>query len=128
MPRLSHRCTIGRGRPIMKFFVSAIVLFAVLPSGFVESRRLGGMSSKVAGSPEPPKAFVQEAILPELKFVEGLELAAVSGTGRMLMVERRGKVSSFDPRDGTKPVHLVVALLALHPDLEHAFGVALHPK
>ncbi|MBL9193246.1 MAG: PQQ-dependent sugar dehydrogenase [Opitutaceae bacterium] len=112
----------------MKFLVAAITLIALLPSGFGESRRSPWMSSKVAGSPEPPKAFVQEAILPELKFVEGLELAPVSGTGRLLMVERRGKISSFDPRDGTKPVHLLVDLLALHPDLEHAFGVALHPK
>ncbi|MBL9205337.1 MAG: PQQ-dependent sugar dehydrogenase [Opitutaceae bacterium] len=111
----------------MKFLFAAIATISVFHLGFAQSRS-PWMSSKVNGSPEPPKAFVQEPIPTAVKFTEGLELSAVAGTGRLLMVERKGKISSFHPGDATQPVQLVVDLLALHPDLENAFGVALHPR
>lgn len=86
------------------------------------------MSSNVKGSPEPPKPFIQQTILPELKFAEALELQRVPGTGRLLIVERRGRISTFHPHHPEEPAQEVVDLLALHPNLENAFGVALHPR
>jgi len=111
----------------MKFSFAAIFLISVVSVAAARSRG-PWMSSNVRGSPEPPKAYVQQEIVPGLKFAEALELSAVAGTDRMIIVERKGKISTFQPSGGDPSVALAIDLLAIHPDLDHAFGVALHPR
>lgn len=85
-------------------------------------------TSKIEGTPEPAKAFVAERVHPQLTFQEALELAAVPGTDRLLVVERRGRISSFPVQGDVTRLDEIVDLRALHPRLDHAFGVALHPR
>jgi hypothetical protein len=85
-------------------------------------------TSRIEGTPEPPLPFVSEQLRPELEMAEALELAAIPGTDRFLVVERRGKVSSFSLHGTAATPDLIVDLLSLHPKLDNAFGVVLHPN
>lgn len=85
-------------------------------------------ASRIVGTPEPAKAFVAEQVRPELSFAEALELAGVPGTERLLLVERRGRISSFSPAGGAEGLVEVLDLKALHPRLDHAYGVVLSPR
>lgn len=104
----------------------ALLLLATAAAG-AESR-LPWTRSRIAGTPEPPHAFVTTIVSPQLKFAEGLELAAVPGTDRLLVVERRGRIASFPVRADVQSADDVIDLLALHPKLDNAYGVALHPN
>jgi putative heme-binding domain-containing protein len=108
-----------------------LCLFPALLLGAVMSHaatRIPWVTSTIAGSPEAAKPFVEEQVFPKLRFSEGLELATVPGTDRLLVVERRGKISSFPLRSDVDAMDEVLDLLPLHPILENAFGVVLHPR
>lgn len=90
--------------------------------------RVPWTTSKVDGTPERPKPFVQEQILRHLKFSEALELSTVHGTGHLLLLERTGHIYSFNPRSDTEPANEVLDLRKGKPDFDNAFGIALHPK
>src|SRR5690606_31705590 len=113
----------------MKLLVAVGALVAsVAAQSATSSPREPWTTSTIIGAPEPPKAFLDERALPRLRFAEGLELAKVPGTNRLLVVERRGKIRSFPVRDDVATADDVIDLRALHPRLAHAFGVVLHPR
>ena len=97
-------------------------------SGASDTTRNPWTTSTIQGSPEPAKPFVEERVLPKLKFSEGLELATVPGTDRFLVVSRRGKISSFPLQNEVEAADEVIDLLSLHPKLDNAYGVVLHPR
>src|SRR5688572_22384641 len=84
--------------PDMKLPAALLVVFA-LASTLSGATRTPWTTSAIQGSPEPAKPFVDELVAPKLKFSEGLDLAPVPGTDRLLIVERRGKISSFPVRN-----------------------------
>lgn len=109
--------------------ISLFVL--VLTSGLCLARgqpRLAWTTSQVDGSPEPPKAFVSEQILPQLPLREALELATIPGSDRLIVVERRGRIASFSPTGSAEAADDLVDLLALRSNLSNAYGVAVHPQ
>src|SRR6186713_190373 len=116
MQRSAHRLAGAAA-----LWVSA-TLMAAVPT------RTPWTTSRIEGTPEPPRPFVAEQIRPELRFTEALELAAVPGTDRLLVVERRGKVSTFSVQGDAETPDLVIDLLALHPRLGNGHGVVLHPR
>ncbi|MBL9213713.1 MAG: PQQ-dependent sugar dehydrogenase [Opitutaceae bacterium] len=85
-------------------------------------------TSRIEGSPEPLKPFVAEPVSPALVIAEGLELMPVPGARRWLVVERRGKILSFSARGHAESADLVIDLLALHPRMDTAYSVVLHPR
>ena len=111
-----------------KLFVVAALGFSFAAAPAWGEPRVAWTTSTIVGAPEPPKAFVDEPALPNLKFAEGLELATVPGSDRLLVVERRGKIRSFALRDEVSAADLVIDLRALHPRLANAYGVVLHPR
>ena len=109
--------------------LALLVLAAALRAPAAESvSRAPWISSHVDGTPEPPRPFTAEQILPQLAFSQAIELATVPGTDRMIMVERRGRISSFALGGNPPTADLILDLLPLQPKLDHAFGVALHPR
>src|SRR3954468_13437060 len=52
--------------------------------------------SRIIGAPEPPRPYVAERIFPSLAFNQPVELVAVPGTNRLLVVELNGKIFTFD--------------------------------
>src|SRR5690349_20258250 len=55
-------------------------------------------SSRITGSPEPPRPYVAERIFPSLEFNQPLELVAVPGSSRLVILEAQGKIYSFENR------------------------------
>jgi putative heme-binding domain-containing protein len=105
-----------------------VLVFLASASSAIGQSRVPWTTSQIDGHPEPPKAFVQEQVFAKMKFAEALELAAVPGSDRLLIVERRGKISSFSTRGDSDSADLILDLLSLHPKLDHAFGIVLHPR
>lgn len=87
-------------------------------------RRLPWNSSKVVGSPEPPAPYRAQPIFPKLKFSEPLALTAVPGSNRLLLVERRGKIFTFENSPTVSQADLLLDMgkstygAALHPDFQ----------
>lgn len=84
-------------------------------------------TSRIQGSPEPARPFIAEEIWQQHPLNDVLEIVGLPG--QVLMVESRGKVWSV-PRDlaSQEKPHLLIELKALHPQLDRAYGLALHPQ
>lgn len=85
-------------------------------------------ASRIHGSPEPLKPFVQQQAFPRLQpFNNALEMIAVPGMDRLTVIEAGGKIWTFENRDDAETAELMIDLKALHPELQHAYGIAFHP-
>jgi putative heme-binding domain-containing protein len=113
--------------PLLSGFL-LFLLLAAAPAGSLTRTPL--TTSKVQGSPEPPKAFTTVPAFTALEFREALEMIAVPGQDRMLVVEKAGRILSFpnEPQNPALKAGTVIDLKALHPDLTYAYGVAFHPR
>ena len=88
--------------------------------------RIPWTTSRIQGSPEPPKPYVTERVFPRLTLNQGLEMVPIDG--RFFVVERRGMVWSFPIRDDVEKADLVIDLKKLHPkEVGSAYGLAFHP-
>ena len=79
-------------------------------------------TSRVKGTPDPPKPYVPEPAFPNLTFENGVEIVALNG--RLFVMERSGKIWSFPEGDPTPEP----ALFGELKDSGHAFGIAFHPR
>ncbi len=111
----------------MKLFLIAIALLCAAGHAPAQTRT-PWTTSRIEGTPERPKPFVQEAILGHLKFSEALELQTVPGTGHLLLVERTGRIFTFNPKSDSEPANEIIDLKKGRPDFDNAFGVVLHPR
>jgi uncharacterized repeat protein (TIGR03806 family) len=84
-------------------------------------RQVPWNGSKIVGTPEPPAPYRAQQVFPKLKFNEPLAMAAVPGSNRLLVVERRGKVFTFE---NTPTVEKAELLLDTG---KSTYGAALHP-
>lgn len=88
-------------------------------------------TSRIVGTPEPPPPFIAEAVWPTMVFDTPLDL--VKGPdGRMFVVERFGKVWSFNPGEA-KPVKTLFADLTESSEFTdfakpELFSIAFHPR
>jgi uncharacterized repeat protein (TIGR03806 family) len=85
-------------------------------------KRIPWTTSRVHGRPGPEDPYRTEVVFPALKFSEPLEMAALPGTNRLVVAERRGRIFTFanDPQ---------VARSDLLLDLKRTvYGVVAHPK
>jgi uncharacterized repeat protein (TIGR03806 family) len=105
--------------PALGLLGLATTCLASEPSG--QGARVPWTSSRVHGSPDPPRPYRAEAAFPKLKFDEPLAMAHAPGGGRVFVVQRYGKVFSF-------PDDPAVTTPDLAFDLKrHLLGLALHP-
>lgn len=87
-------------------------------------------TSKITGSPQPPSPFVTERIFPSLSFAEPCELVAVPGTNRLLVIEVKGKLYTFEnkPSEENLTTDLFADVTQLDPQFFRVYGIAFHPK
>lgn len=104
--------------------VLAMLIFP-LSETFAESKeqRLPWTTSRVKGTPEPPLPYVGQRAFPKLRWRHPLEI--VPGLGRLFVVERWGRITSFVPKPGADRLD---ELINLRGRGEVVFGMVLHPR
>ncbi|MFT5468936.1 MAG: putative heme-binding domain-containing protein [Verrucomicrobiales bacterium] len=113
----------------LKFFVLiasglfSLIGWAAAADGTVE--RKPWKSSKVKGSPDPPKPYVGEPVFVGLAIEQGVEMITLGE--RIFVGERGGKIWSFPDRADVEQADLFVDLKAIRPKASNAYGLAFHP-
>ncbi|QDV34351.1 PQQ-dependent sugar dehydrogenase [Tautonia plasticadhaerens] len=91
------------------------------------SGRVPWTSSRVVGSPEPPRPYTVEVAFPKLTFDRPLELAFVPGTDRLAVAQSGGRVVTFANDPGADRADLLLDLKAVEPKFAALYGLAFHP-
>jgi putative heme-binding domain-containing protein len=110
----------------------AIIFIAALAgdSSAQQNSRPPWTTSRITGAPEPPRPYIAEQIFPSLKFDQPLELVAVPGTNRLVILELGGKIYSFPdrPEDASVETDLFADVRPRDPEFASLYGLAFHPK
>jgi putative heme-binding domain-containing protein len=87
-------------------------------------------TSRITGSPEPPRPYVAERIFPSLEFNQPLELVALPGTNRLVILQAQGKIYSFEnrPGDGSLTADLFADIRECDDKFDRLYGLAFHPR
>ena len=86
-------------------------------------KRTPWQTSRIKGTPDPPPPYRTAVAFPKLEFEEPLAMTSAPGTDRLFVVERYGKVRSFeDDRDADS------SIVMLDLDEKPIYGLAFHPK
>jgi hypothetical protein len=101
-------------------------LLPLLLTAFTVEARVPWTTSRIQGSPEPAKPFIAETILTQHNFTETLEIVGLAE--QIVIIENAGKIWSLPTDLSASTKDLVIDLKAKHPQLDHAYGIAFHPK
>ena len=104
-----------------------LTCFLALPVFATAGEREPWTTSRLIGSPDPPRPFSVERVYPSLHFNQPVELMAVPGTNKMMILEVTGKLFAFDNDPSCKNAELVVDFNPLIEKFRRAYGFALHP-
>lgn len=85
-------------------------------------------TSRLHGSPLPPKPFITEQVWSKVPLKNALDLVPVPGLAQWLVVENGGKIWALPQDLMSEKADLALDLKALHPQVDHGYGVAFHPK
>jgi putative heme-binding domain-containing protein len=94
---------------------------------FGMAKRVPWTTSKVTGSPAPPKPYVLERVFPKLTFENPVDMVAVPNSNQIVMLEVNGKVWSFDNNNATDDRHLVCDIKEIE-GVTRVYGIAFHPQ
>ncbi len=84
-------------------------------------------TSRIQGSPEPPKPFRVERAFPKVTFVNPLDAGTIPGTTRLVVVEQRGKIWSIADEAAEK-ADLFADLKEFDREAVECYGVTFHPR
>ncbi len=85
-------------------------------------------TSRLHGSPLPPKPFITEQAWFKVPLNNALDLVAVPGLAQWLVVENGGKIWALPQDLMSEKADLALDLKALHPKVDHGYGAAFHPQ
>lgn len=85
-------------------------------------------TSHIHGSPEPPKPFVAEQVMANLPLKEALDMVPVPGLDQWVFVLNGGQLVTAPNDLAATKAEVALDLKALHPAVDHAYGVAFHPQ
>jgi putative heme-binding domain-containing protein len=124
MPQHSQTAFLGQ------LFLCSLALWPGAGWGQVPARREPWTTSRITGSPDPPRPYVTERVFPSLTFDQPVELVAIPGTSRLAVLEVGGKIFSFENSPDARQLDREhVADIALcHPSFFRLYGLAFHPK
>lgn len=112
------------------FLVAASATLLASAAEFGIEKRVPWTTSRLVGSPEPPRPYINERVFPELSFKEPVELAAVPGSNRLAVVEVGGKIYTFEnkPSASNADRDLMLDVATLGKQFSRAYGLVFHPK
>ena len=90
--------------------------------------RVPWTTSTIKGSPEAPAPFRVERAFPQLTFVQPLEIAALPGTDRLVVVELGGKLRSFRADEAATETDLFGDVSRFDRELSECYAITFHPK
>jgi putative heme-binding domain-containing protein len=105
---------------------SLVSLFSLLP--LVAADRVPWTTSRIEGSPDPPKEYHVQRVYPELQFDQPVELMPLADTGKMMLLEVNGKLYTFDDEPACATADLALDLSPLIDEFRRALGFAVHPN
>ena len=85
-------------------------------------------TSRIHGSPLPPKPYITEQVWRQVPLKNALDLVPVPGLAQWLVVENGGKIWALPQDLQAEKAELAIDLKALHPTVDHSYGVAFHPQ
>jgi len=85
-------------------------------------------TSRIHGSPEPPKPYIAEQVFSQIALNDALEMQVVPGAHRFAAVEKNGKIWTFKDSPDAATKDMLIDLKPDHPLLQHAYGIAFHPR
>ncbi len=112
----------------MRFVRLSITLFVALLSTIAAAERVPWTTSRVTGSPDPPKEYHVQRVYPKLQFDQPVELMSLAETGKMMLLEVGGKLYTFDDDPECAKADLAIDLSPLIDGFQRAFGFAVHPR
>lgn len=92
------------------------------------AERSAWTTSRVAGTPDPPKPLVVERVFPKLRFAKPVDLIYEATTNRYFAVELNGRILSFANESDVATSELVIDLKKLHPKMRRVYSLVFHPK
>src|SRR2546421_6975679 len=104
----------------------SLLLVATLAAGFAAQRQ-PWTTSRIHGSPEPPKPFQVERVYTNITFVNPLDAGTVPGTRRLVVVEQRGKLWTVEDENATA-ADPFADLKEFDKEAVECYGVTFHPK
>ena len=120
-------------RTIAQLLCTSIALMAIhhdVEGGSQEisvEKRSAWTTSRIMGSPEPPLPYITEPVFPSLKFQQCLELTAIPGSNRLLVVEQAGKVFTFPNQPEIATADLAVNFAEQIPGVQQVYSLTFHP-
>ena len=111
----------------MKLIVVAICFCLTGPAMLVAAERVPWTSSRVVGSPDPPKPYHVQPAYPHLSFDQPVELMPLGDTGKMMLLEVGGKLYTFDDDPECRHADLAIDVQPLIGNFRRAFGFGVHP-
>jgi putative heme-binding domain-containing protein len=84
-------------------------------------------TSRIHGSPEPPKPFRVERVYTNITFVNPLDAGTIPGTRRLVVVEQRGQLWTLED-ERAREADLFVDLKDYDKEAVESYGVTFHPK
>jgi putative heme-binding domain-containing protein len=108
----------------------AIAIPSIVCAQSTGKSRPAWTTSRITGAPEPPRPYIAERIFPSLEFNQPLELVAVPGTNRLVILQAQGKIYSFEnrPSDPSVAADLFADIRERDPKFDRLYGFAFHPK
>lgn len=116
----------------MLLFASASTAIAFAdkasPAELKVPRRPPWASSRIKGSPEPPRPYATERIFPNLEFENPVELVPAPGSDRLFLAELGGRFYSFPLHESVSTPDILFDLRSHVPESGNVYGLVFHPR
>lgn len=90
--------------------------------------RVPWTTSKIVGTPDPPKDYRVERAYPNLDFFHAVEIAPLGNTGRMAVLDVTGRLFTFEDSQSCDQADLALELKPRTENFRSSFSFALHPN
>lgn len=104
-----------------------LILLLGAPS-MAAAGRVPWNSNRVVGSPNPPAPYTVERLFPKLTFSSPVDVVALPGSDRLLVLEQGGKLLSFPAVADVDHADLVFNFRKNHDPFDSAYSLTFHPK
>ncbi len=104
-----------------------IVCLEARPASAESPTREQWTTSRVKGTPDPPRPFTTERVFENVEMSQPTEMIRVPGTDRWLVTEVGGRILSFSNSNEPDP-QTAMEMRELPTDSSRVYGITFHPR